>query len=127
MTSKREGKQDGPRRALKFGGLLALGIALGIGGGVTSSPDPVQAQDDAFCEQDECERYEYRSWWRPWRVEVRGRCEDNTPNKTGCDMTSEDQCRTYSCAEPPGGGGGGGSGGGGDDDEDDGDADDVLG
>ncbi len=123
MTSKNEGKQDSPGQALRFAGLLVLGFVIGVAGGLASSPDPVQAQNEEFCEMDECERY--RPWF--WPFGQRGRCEDNTPNKTGCDMTSEHQCRTYSCAEPPDGGGGGGSGGGGDDDEDDGEADDVLG
>ncbi len=106
MTSKCEVKQDGPRRVLRFGGLLALGIALGIGGGVMSSPDPVQAQDDAFCEQDECEGS--RPWWRLWRwTEM---CVNNVPHNTGCNMTGDYRCYTYGCGGPTGGGGSGSSG-----------------
>ena len=84
-----------------FAALLVLGVAAGAVTGtsvVAAAPLP-QAEEP--CEQDECEGF--RHWYNMFRRTEE--CVDNSPHRTGCNMTGEDECYTYGC------------GGGGDDDE----------
>ena len=90
-------------RLLGFTALLALGVAVGAVTGVSMLAAAPTPQADEPCEQDECEGS--RHWYNLFQLTEE--CVDNSPHKTGCNMTGEDECYTYGCY-----------GGGGDDEED---------
>jgi hypothetical protein len=91
-------------RILGFTALLAFGVSAGAVTGVSMLAAAPMQQVDEPCEEDECEGA--RPWWRAFQYTET--CVDNSPHKTGCNMTGEHECYTYGCY-----------GGGGDDDEDD--------
>lgn len=88
-------------RLLGFAALLALGVGVGAVTGVSMLAAAPVPQADEPCEQDECEGF--RHWYNLFRRTEE--CVDNSPHKTGCNMTGENECYTYGC------------GGGGDDEE----------